>query len=98
MDKKSPSPSQNIPNPTPFRRSDTQQLFKSKHVTLLPNVAGLINTCKAKQMEYRILFEGEPGADADGDGDGQLPESERKSNRLTIVVANDGNLVRKYVG
>ena len=73
------------PTPTPFKRSDTQQLFKAKNVTILPRVAGVINTCKAKQMEYRVVFEGEP-------------ETVENSHRMTIVVAADGNLVRQYYG
>ncbi len=68
-----------------LKRSNTQQLFKSKNVTIMPKVANVINTCKAKQTEYRILFPGEP-------------ENIENVHRMTIVVAEDGNLVKQYYG
>jgi hypothetical protein len=70
---------------SPLKRSSTQQLFRSKNVTIMPKVAMAINTCKAKQIEYRILF----------------PEDEediKNLNRMTIVVSEDGNLVKQYYG
>lgn len=73
------------PTPTPFQRSNTQQLFKAKNVTILPRVANLINTCKAKQMDYRILFPGDE------------PTVEN-TQRMSIVVDDGGNLLRQYYG
>lgn len=68
-----------------LKRSNTQQLFKSKNVTIMPKVAMAINTCKAKQIEYRILFPGDE-------------EDVKNTNRMTLVVAEDGNLVKQYYG
>lgn len=67
------------------KSTSTQQLFKSKQVTIMPKVAMAINTCKAKQIEYRVLFPGEP-------------EDVVNPNRMTIVVSEDGNLVKQFYG
>lgn len=67
------------------KSTSTQQLFKSKNVTIMPKVAMAINTCKAKQIEYRVLFSGEQ-------------EDVVNPNRMTIVVSDDGNLVKQYYG
>jgi hypothetical protein len=67
------------------KSTSTQQLFKSKNVTIMPKVAMAINTCKAKQIEYRVLFSGEK-------------EDVVNPNRMTIVVSDDGNLVKQYYG
>jgi len=67
------------------KSTSTQQLFKSKHITIMPKVAMAINTCKAKQIEYRVLFPGET-------------EDVVNPNRMTIVVSDDGNLIKQYYG
>jgi hypothetical protein len=58
---------------------------KVSNLHLSPNVSLLVNQCKAKAMEYRIIKKGEP-------------ETKENYKRMTIVVDTDGNLVKKYWG
>ena len=68
------------------KQNQSQNMMKAKNVTILPQVANLINTCKARQMEYRVIFHGED------------EETKENNLRMTIVVDKDGKLVKQYYG
>jgi len=72
--------------PPPLTRSTSQQMLKSKHITMTPQVAKIINSCVANQTVYRVIVEG------DDEKNVQQPQ------RMTIVVNNDGKLIRNYFG
>jgi hypothetical protein len=61
-------------------------MLKSKHITMTPQVAKIINSCVANQTVYRVIVEG------DDEKNVQQPQ------RMTIVVNNDGKLIRNYFG
>lgn len=57
----------------------------SKHVTILPKVANMMNSCRSKQIECRVIM----------DSDKQTIEDVK---RMTIVVKENGDFVSQYWG
>lgn len=59
---------------------------RNNNITITPSVAKLINKCKSENKEFRIL----------------TPQDEItldiNVNRLTIIVQNDGFLLRSFWG
>lgn len=72
--------------PPPLTHSTSQQILKSKHITMTPQVSKIINSCVANQTVYRVIVEGDD------------EQNDRHPQRMTIVVNKDGKLIRNYFG
>ena len=64
----------------------SQKQPSKNNFTILPKVAMLINQCKSKCQDYRILVKG------------QDEENVQDTKRITIVITPSGNLVKTYNG
>jgi riboflavin synthase alpha subunit len=67
-----------------FRRPE-QKMMQTKNVNFTPKVSLLLNQCRAKRMEYRIISK-----------DDERTKEDYK--RMTIVINDEGDLVAKYYG
>lgn len=69
------------------KKDNPINILKTNNITITPQISNLLNTCKAKQLDYRILIEGDKDIDKVVD-----------VKRMTIVVDKSGNLLKHYYG
>lgn len=55
------------------------------HITIFPKVAMLINQCKAKRQDFRIILDTDP-------------QTKEDYKRMTIVVNKDGTYIKNFYG
>ena len=60
--------------------------FKARNVTIIPKVALLMNQCKAKRIDCRIVVRGEQ------------EEDKKDFRRMTIVIEKNGTFLKQYYG
>jgi len=69
------------------KKDNPINFLKANNITMTPQVSNMINSAKAKQLDFRVLIEGDKEIDKIVD-----------VKRMTIVVDKNGNLLKHYYG